>query len=94
MHLEQGLLNVQQGKLAAAVDAFRKVLEMDPNHGPTNRHWPRSICVRASTRARRSMPPGQRSWALPLAADKRKLLQDGLLKKKQEPQKKETEGRE
>lgn len=28
----------RQGRLEAAADAFQKVLEMDPTHGPTNRH--------------------------------------------------------
>ena len=36
--MELGLLRLQQGQLAAAVSAFRKVLEIDPDHGPTNRH--------------------------------------------------------
>ena len=37
-YVEQGLLRLQQKQFQAAVDAFRKVLDMDPNHGPTHRH--------------------------------------------------------
>ncbi len=94
LYLERGLLNVQQGKLAAAVDAFRKVLEMDPDHGPTNRHMA-EVYLRQGQYARaQEYAARAEKLGFPLAADKRKLLQDGLLKKKQEPQKKETEGRE
>jgi tetratricopeptide (TPR) repeat protein len=35
--IERGLLNMSRGRLTAAVEAFRKVLDVDPNHGPTNR---------------------------------------------------------
>ena len=38
LYLELGLLRRQQGQLEAAVDAFQKVLAMDPEHGPTRRH--------------------------------------------------------
>ena len=37
LYLELGLLRLQQGQLTAAASAFRKVLEIDPDHGPTNR---------------------------------------------------------
>ena len=35
--IERGLLNMARGRYDAAADAFRKVLDVDPNHGPTNR---------------------------------------------------------
>ena len=84
LFLEQGLLRVQQGKLVAAADAFRKVLEIDPSHGPTNHHLAEVYLrqgqyVRAQEYATRAEKLG-----FPLAADKRKLLQDGLLKQKQD----------
>lgn len=37
LHLERGLLRLRQGKLAAAADAFKKVLEMDPNNEAAQR---------------------------------------------------------
>ena len=79
LYLEQGLLKAQQGKLAAAADAFRKVLEMDPNHGPTNRHMA-EVCLRQGQYARaQEYATRAEKLGFPLAADKRKLLQDGLL---------------
>ena len=84
LYLEQGLLKAQQGKLAAAADAFRKVLEMDPNHGPTNRHMA-EVCLRQGQYARaQEYATRAEKLGFPLAADKRKLLQDGLLKQKRE----------
>jgi tetratricopeptide (TPR) repeat protein len=35
---EEGLLRMQQGQVAAAVKAFQTVAEIDPKHGPTQRH--------------------------------------------------------
>ena len=36
-HIERGHLDLARGRLDGAIEAFRKVLDMDPNHGPTNR---------------------------------------------------------
>jgi tetratricopeptide (TPR) repeat protein len=85
LYLELGLLRLQQGQLKAAVDAFTKVLEMDPDHGPTNRHLGevylrQGLYARALEYAIRAEKLG-----FPLAADKRKLL-DGHL----QTQKKDT----
>jgi len=87
-YLEQGLLKLQQGQLAAAADAFRKVLEMDPSSGPANRDLA-EVCLRQGQYAR-SLEYATRAEKLgfPLTDDKRKLLQDRLQK-----QKKETAGR-
>jgi tetratricopeptide (TPR) repeat protein len=94
LYLEQGLLKVQQGKLAAAADAFRTVLEMDPNHGPTNRHLA-EVYLRQGQYARaQDYAARAEKLGFPLAADKRKVLQDGLLKKKQETTKQETKKQE
>jgi tetratricopeptide (TPR) repeat protein len=38
LYLELGLLRVQQGRLESAIDAFQKVLDMDPKHALTNRY--------------------------------------------------------
>lgn len=37
LHLEWGLLRLQQGQHEAAVVAFKKALDLDPDHGPANR---------------------------------------------------------
>jgi tetratricopeptide (TPR) repeat protein len=84
LYLEQGLLKLQQGQLKAAVDAFKKVLEMDPDHGPTNRHLAevylrQGLYARALEYAARAEKLG-----FPLSDDKRKLLQDRLQKQKKE----------
>ncbi len=83
-YLELGLLKQQQGQLAAAADAFRQVLEMDPNHGPPNRslaevYLRQGQFGRALEYATRAEKLGS-----PLSDDKRKLLQDGLQKQKQD----------
>jgi tetratricopeptide (TPR) repeat protein len=84
LYLEQGLLDVQQGKLAAAGNAFRKALEMDPNHGPANRHLA-EVYLRQGQYARaQDYATRAEKLGFPLPADKRKLLQDGLLKQKKE----------
>jgi tetratricopeptide (TPR) repeat protein len=88
LYLEQGLLKLQQGQLESAANAFRKVLEMDPDHGPTNRHLA-EVYLRQGQYAR-ALESATRAEKLgfPLPDDTRKLLQDGLQK-----QKKETGGR-
>ena len=36
-HLERGLIKAQRGQLAAAADAFKKVLDLEPNHEAATR---------------------------------------------------------
>lgn len=36
-HLERGMVKLQRGQLAAAAEAFRKVLELEPNHEAATR---------------------------------------------------------
>lgn len=79
--LEQGLIRLRRGQLEPAAAAFRKVLEMDPNHGPTNRYLAevyllQGLYARASEHAARAEKAGS-----PLSEDKRKLLQEKLHKK-------------
>jgi tetratricopeptide (TPR) repeat protein len=83
-YLELGLLKQQQGQLAAAADAFRKVLEMDPNHGPTNRSLA-EVYLRQGQYSR-ALEYAARAEKLgsPLSDDKRKQLQGGLQKQKQD----------
>jgi len=79
---ELGLLRLQQGQLPAAADAFQKLLEIDPEHGPTNRHLA-EVYLRQGQYAR-ALDYATRAEKLgaPLPEDKRKLLQDGLQKQK------------
>jgi tetratricopeptide (TPR) repeat protein len=83
-YLELGLLKRQQGQLAAAADAFRQVLEMDPSHGPTNRNLA-EVYLRQGQFGR-ALDYATRAEKLgsPLSDDKRKQLQDGLQKQKQD----------
>ena len=85
-YLELGLLKQQQGQLAAAADAFRQVLEMDPGHGPTNRHLA-EVYLRQGQFGR-ALDYATRAEKLgsPLSDDKRKLLQDGLQKQGKKPE--------
>lgn len=43
--IERGLLHMARGRLDRAIEAFRKVLDMDPNHGPTNRDLARAYLL-------------------------------------------------
>jgi tetratricopeptide (TPR) repeat protein len=89
LYTEQGLLKLQLGQLEAAARAFRKVLEMDPNHGPTNRSLA-EVYLRQGNYAR-ALEYAARAEKLgfPLSDDKRKLLQERL-----KSQKKDAGGRE
>jgi tetratricopeptide (TPR) repeat protein len=74
-YLEQGLLRMQRGQLEPAAAAFRRVLEMDPNHGPTNRYLAEVYLLqgsyaRAAEHAARAGKAGS-----PLPEDKRKALE-------------------
>lgn len=79
---ELGLLRLQQGQLTAAAAAFLKLLEMDPTHGPANRHLAEAYLrqgqyARALDYATRAEKLGS-----PVSDDKRRLIQDGLQKQK------------
>jgi tetratricopeptide (TPR) repeat protein len=86
-YLEQGLVKLARGQLEAAAAAFRKVLDIDSNHGPANRYLA-DVYLRQGLYAR-SFEYAARAEKLgfPLPADKRKLLQEKLRGK-------ETGGRE
>lgn len=81
LYLEQGFVRLQQGRLTAAADAFKKVLEMDPNHGPANRSLA-DVYLRQGLYAL-SFEHAAKAEKLgfPLPEDKRKLLQEKLHKK-------------
>ena len=80
-YLEQGLVKLQRGQLEVAAGAFRKVLDIDSNHGPANRYLAevylrQGLYARASEYSIRAEKLG-----FPLPAEKRKLLQEKLREK-------------
>ena len=84
LYMELGLLRLQQGQLTAAVAAFRKVLEIDPDHGPTNRQLA-EVFLRQGQYSRAVGYAGRaEKLGFPLPDDKRKLLQDRLQKPKKD----------
>jgi tetratricopeptide (TPR) repeat protein len=84
LYMELGLLRLQQGQLTAAVSAFRKVLEIDPDHGPTNRQLA-EVLLRQGQYSRALEYAGRaEKLGFPLPDDKRKLLQEQLQKQKKE----------
>jgi Tfp pilus assembly protein PilF len=80
-YLELGLVRLQQGQLDAAAAALQKMLDMDVNHGPANRHLAEvyllqgfyTLALEHATRAEK--------LGFPLPEDKRKALQEKLHKK-------------
>ena len=71
---ELGLVKLQAHQLAAAAKAFRKVLDIDPNHGPANRalaevYLLQGLYARALECAIRAEKAG-----FPLPDEKRKLI--------------------
>jgi tetratricopeptide (TPR) repeat protein len=80
-YLELGLVRLQQGELDAAAAALQKMLDMDVNHGPANRHLAEvyllqgfyTLALEHATRAEK--------LGFPLPEDKRKALQEKLHKK-------------
>jgi tetratricopeptide (TPR) repeat protein len=79
---ELGLIRLQQRQLTAAADAFLKLLEMDPTHGPTNQHL--SEVYLRQGQYNRALDYATRAERLgsPLPDDKRKLLQDSCRSRK------------
>ena len=79
--LEQGLLAAHRDDLEAAAGMLRKLLDIDPNHGPTNRHLA-EVYLRQGE-YQRSFEAAERAGKLgfPLADDKRKLLDAALRRK-------------
>jgi tetratricopeptide (TPR) repeat protein len=81
-YLERGLVRLQRGQLAAAAEAFKKVLDLEPDHGPANRglaevYLRQGLFAKALQHADRAAKAG-----FPLSEDKLKLLQNGLRTKK------------
>jgi tetratricopeptide (TPR) repeat protein len=79
---EEGLLRMQQGRVAAAVKAFQTVAEIDPKHGPTQRHLAEAYArqgqfARASEAAALAAKLGA-----PVSATVQRQIDDGLKKVK------------
>ena len=82
LYIERGLIRMKRGQLAAAAEAFKKVLEMDPSHGPTNRYLGEVYLQQgqfklASEYAARAAKAGS-----PLPDSEQKQIQAGLATKK------------
>jgi tetratricopeptide (TPR) repeat protein len=82
LDIERGLVRMKRGQLAAAAEAFKKVLEMDPSHGPTNRYLAEVYLQQgqfklASDYAARAAKAGS-----PLPDSELKQIQAGLAPKK------------
>jgi tetratricopeptide (TPR) repeat protein len=78
LYFEQGVLDAQLGQLTAAANAFRKVLDMDPEHGPANNHMA-DVCLRQGQYAKAlEYATKAEKLGVPLSSAKRKQLQDKL----------------
>jgi len=80
LSLEQGLLRMKRGQLAAAAEAFKNALAMDPNHGLANNYLAQIYVHEgqfklASEHAARAAKAGS-----PLPEAERKLLEAGVAK--------------
>ncbi len=82
LYTEQGLIKMKRGQYVAATDAFKKVLAMDPNHGPTNNrlaeaYLQQGLFKLASEHAARASKAG-----FPLPESEQELIRAGLTGKK------------
>jgi tetratricopeptide (TPR) repeat protein len=74
-YLERGLLSVRQNRLPAAIDAFQKVLDIDPDNGAAHRHLAEAYLQQGSYARARQHAATAAKLGFPLSAEKRKLLQ-------------------
>ena len=81
LYLEQGLLRLEQGRLDPARDAFRKVLEMDPDHGPANRHLATVYLRQAEYALAFEYANRAEKLGFPLPPAERKRLDEGRAKR-------------
>jgi tetratricopeptide (TPR) repeat protein len=82
LYVERGLIKMKRGQPVAAADAFKKVLAMDPSHGPSNRYLAEVYLQQgqfklASEHAARAAKAGS-----PLPDGEQKQIQAGLAPKK------------
>jgi tetratricopeptide (TPR) repeat protein len=76
--LEQGALDLQRGRLTAAIAAFKKVLAVEPASGPANRYLAQIYLREASYAAAAHYASRAEQAGVPLSAEERRLLQEGL----------------
>ena len=79
--LEGGALDAQRGRIAAAIAAFKKVLTMDPAHGPANRYLAQIYLRQGSYSAAAQFAARAEKAGAPLSPEERKQLQAGLRRK-------------
>ena len=82
LYTEQGLIKMKRGQYAAAAEVFKKLLAMDPNHGPTNNrlaeaYLQQGLFKLASEHAARASKAGY-----PLPESEQQLIRAGLSGKK------------
>jgi len=77
-YVEQGLLRLQQKQFQAAADAFRKVLDMDPNHGPAHRHLAEVYLSQGSYKRAAEHAARAATLGAPLPEATERLLQQKL----------------
>jgi len=69
---------LQQGRLDRAADAFKKVLDRDPDHGPANRFIAEVYLLQGLYTLSFAHATRAEKLGFPLPEDKRKLLQEKL----------------
>ncbi len=80
LHLERGILSLQQGRPKAAVDALRKVLDAEPDHALGNRYMAEAYLQQGAYRLASEHAARAQKAGAPLPEDKRRLIQEGLRK--------------
>lgn len=83
--IERGQLNMARGRLDDAIDAFRKVLDVDPNHGPTNRDLAQAYLLQGRFKEASAYASRAEKLGFPLSDDKRLLLRQKLQPKSPVP---------
>jgi tetratricopeptide (TPR) repeat protein len=81
LYLETGLLELQQGRLTAAVAALSKVLMMEPDQGPANRAIAEAYFLQGAYARSAEYAARAEKLGYPLPEAKRKLLEEKLRSK-------------
>ncbi len=79
--LEEGALDVQRGRLAAAIAAFKKALTMDPAHAAANHSLAQIYLRQGAYAAAAEYAARAEKAGAPLSTAERKQIQEGLRKK-------------
>ena len=78
LSLETGLLELQQGRLAAAAAALSNVLKMDPDQGPANRALAEVYLLQGAYKRSAEYAARAEKLGFPLPDAKRNLLEEKL----------------